>query len=83
MRRAFFSPDLKGFKTGFLACIEKNNMVGERHKREPKDEAQKWHRRSKVWDFIKKGEITNFIDQLHGWKSSVTKTMVRARIRKL
>ena len=57
--------------------IEENSMVGERHRKELKDEAQKWKRRTKVWNFLKKGEIISYIECLHGWKPSVTKSMVK------
>lgn len=52
-------------------------MVGERHRRELEDEAQKWHRHSKVWNILKKGEIMNFIELFHGWKPSITRSMVK------
>ena len=34
--------------------------------------------RAKSQSDTKKGEITTFIDQLHGWKPSVTKIMVKS-----
>ena len=40
---------------------EDKNMVGERNRREPKDEAKKCHQCSKVWSILKKGDITTFI----------------------
>lgn len=52
-------------------------MVGECHRRELEDEAQKWKRKTKVWNILKKGEITSYIEHLHRWKPSTTKTMVK------
>ena len=47
MRRASFTLVLRDFDTGILVSI-KEKMVGERYRRELEDEAQKWHRWSKV-----------------------------------
>lgn len=69
---------LKSINTRKNSCREEEIMVGERCRREPKDEDQKWHRRSKVWSILKKGEVTNFIERLHGFKPSVTWSMVKS-----
>ena len=34
------------------SCRENKVMVGERHRREPKNEADKWQKRSKVWNIL-------------------------------
>ena len=68
---------MKGFDIDYRECVVKNTMVGERYKRELEDEAQKWRRRSKVWNILKRGEIMNYIKHLHEWKPFVTKSMVR------
>lgn len=52
----------KGINFRNKLCTKEDIMEGERHRREPKDEAQKWHRCSKVWSILKKGEVTNFIE---------------------
>ena len=39
MRSTNFFLDLKGFETSYIACIEEDNIVGERQRREPEDEA--------------------------------------------
>ena len=62
---------------GYRDNSEDNTMVAEHHIREPEDEVQKWKRRTKDWNILKKGEITSYIEHLHGWKPSVTKTMVK------
>ena len=36
---------VKGFDIDHTINIEEDNMVGERYKREPEDEAKKWRRR--------------------------------------
>ena len=77
MRRVKGLLVLKKSDTNYRYCIEKENIVGERHKREPKDEAQKWRRCSKVWNIMKKGEIMNYIECLHGWKRSVSKSTIK------
>ena len=51
--------------------------MGERHRWEPEDEALKWQRRTKIWEILKKGKITSYIERLHGWKPSVTKLIVK------
>lgn len=66
-----------GKKTKNRAGREVEEMVGERQRREPEKEANKWHRRSKVWSILRKGEVTTFIEYLHGWKPSITKLMVK------
>lgn len=43
-----------------------NTMVGERHHRESDDEAMKWKRGSKVWEKLREGGISNYIQKLHG-----------------
>lgn len=53
---------LKIFNTRRNVCKEEEIMVGERHRRESKDEAQKWSRSSKVWSILKKCEVTNFFE---------------------
>ena len=63
--------------TGYRDYEKENTMVGERYRREMEDEAQKWKRRTKVWNILKKGEITSYIECLHGWKPSISKSMVK------
>lgn len=67
----------KHITTRRKGCKENENMVGERHRREPEDEAEKWRRRYKVWNILKKGDITTFIEWLHRWKPSITHSMVK------
>lgn len=62
MRREYFFLELKGFDIGYRGFIEEDIMVGGRYRRELEDEAQKWKRHSKVWNILKKGKITNFIE---------------------
>ena len=51
--------------------------MGERYIRELEDEAQKWKRRTKVWNIVNNGETLNYIEHLHGWNPSITKSMIK------
>ena len=52
-------------------------MVGGRHHGEPWGEAEKSKRRLKVWEKLREGRISTFIEKLHGWDPKVTNLMVK------
>ncbi len=51
-------------------------MVGERCKKEPVGDFEKWITREKVWEKLDEGRVTNYIMKLHGFDHEVTKSMV-------
>ena len=51
-------------------------MVGERSRKEPTGEVDKCKQRTKVWEKLKKGGITDFITKLHGYDPTITNLMV-------
>ena len=54
----------------------KATMVGERIRREPWGEAERWKEKGKVWRKLQKGGITRFMEKLHGFDAGVTKAIV-------
>lgn len=55
-----------------------NIMVRERHRKEPKEELEKWKRRSKVWEKLREGSISTFIRKIHDWDPKITYLMVKS-----
>ena len=53
-------------------------MVGERCRKEPAGDFEKWRSREKVWEKLVEGGVTNFIMKLHGFDQEVTKSMVES-----
>ena len=56
---------------------EKGMMVGERIRKEPVGEVEKWKGRENVWKQLEKGGITKYIEKLHGYDTEVTNNMVK------
>ena len=54
----------------------KETMVGERSRREPSGEAENWKKKMKVWHKLEKGNITRFLENLHGFDVEITKLVV-------
>ena len=54
----------------------KVTMVGERIRRDPWGEAERWKEKGKVWRKLEKGGITIFMEKLHDFNTGVTKVMV-------
>jgi len=50
-------------------------MVGERCRKEPVGDFEKWSR-EKVWEKLQQGGITIYISKLDGFDQEVTKSMV-------
>ena len=58
--------------------MQEIKMVGERSRKESVGEAEKWRKRTKVWERLEKGRIAHYIDKLHGYDQEVTKIMVNS-----
>lgn len=52
-------------------------MIGERHRRDLEGEVEKWKRCSKVWEKLREGGISSFIEKIHGWSPKITNLMVK------
>ena len=57
---------------------ERGTMVGDRIRKEPVGEADKWKGRDKVWNQLETGGISKYIEKLHGYDSKVTNDMVKS-----
>lgn len=53
-------------------------MAGERARREPDGNAEKWKMKKKVWARLSKGGLAGYIDKLHGHDPNVTNLMVNS-----
>ena len=56
---------------------EKGMVVGERIRKEPVGEAEKWKGREAVWKQLERGGISKYIEKLHGYDPKVTNKMVK------
>ena len=56
---------------------EKGMMVGERIRKEPVGEVDKWNGRDKVCNQLETCGISKYIEKLHGYDSEVTNNMVK------
>ena len=61
-----------------IVVAEQDDMTGERSRKEPVGEAQKWKNKGKVWKELEKGGVTNFLEKLHGFDPAVTNNMVNS-----
>lgn len=61
-----------------IVGAESEEMVGERSRKEPVGEVDKWKNRGKVWEKLEKGGIANYIAKLHGFDPEVTNNMVNS-----
>ena len=59
-----------------IVTTKDSKMVGERSRKEPISEAEKWRQRTRVWDKLEKGGIANYINKLHGFDPAITNSMV-------
>ena len=74
----FCNSDLYKIAKGLGLAKPNIAMVGERIRREPWGEAEKWKENGKVWRKLQKGSITRFMEKLHGFDVGVTKAMVES-----
>ena len=58
--------------------VESSEMVGEKSRKEPIGEVEKWKQRAKVWEKLENGGIANYIAKLHGFDLVVTNSMVNS-----
>lgn len=58
--------------------VDQVNMTGERSRKEPVGEVQKWKNKAKVWRELEKGGVTNFFEKLHGSDPEITNSMVNS-----
>ena len=56
--------------------VQNAEMVGERCRKEPVGDFDKWSSREKVWEKLEHGRITRYIMKLHRFDQEVTKIMV-------
>ena len=61
-----------------IISAENTKIVGERSRKEPVGEVEKWKQRTKVWEKLEKGGIANYIAKLHGYNPAITNTMVNS-----
>ena len=57
---------------------EPEDMTGERSRKEPVGEVQKWKNKGKVWKELEKGGVANFFEKLHGSDPEITNSMVNS-----
>lgn len=72
----FSYSELCNIASGLGLVESKTTMVGERTRREPWGEAERWKEKRKVWRKLQKGGMTRFMEKLHGFDAGVTKAMV-------
>ena len=53
-------------------------MVGERIRKEPVGDVEKWRNMGKVWEKLEKGGIAKYITKLHGFDLDVTNSLVNS-----
>ena len=61
-----------------IVFAEQDDMTGERCRKEPVGEVQKWKNKGKVWKELEKGGVTNFLEKLHGFDPEITNNMVKS-----
>ena len=58
--------------------VESIEIVGEKSRKEPVGEVEKWKQREKIWEKLEKGGIENYIAKLHGFDLMITNNMVNS-----
>lgn len=64
----------------FMRIVEARieEMVGERSRKEPLGDVEKWKKRGKVWKKLEEGGVANYFSKLHGFDPKVTNSMVNS-----
>ena len=71
--------DSEGIENWSKVFLQEIKMVSVRSRKESVGEVEKWRKRTKVQNRLEKGEITQYIEKIHGYDKEVTKIMVKSQ----